>query len=667
MRKLVGFILFFLFIGAGAYLYALFFVVPGKIQGRLSEALARSGFEQVKYARTSASPGSVIFHEIRLDEKGFGAIEQVEISYSPLSFLLNGSGADLVKVKNLRLTGEISEDSGLTLAGWAIEDDLLKRLAGLSAETVLFEGAVVDLFSPVLGGLKLVFEGQAKRGGGENGEVSFLGRVRSKQAKLSFDSSVTGTLSEGGQLDITAKADELQVEVESLKLNRSSAQVNFVKYPDTAPTIAVQALATSLSWRNLPFGDMNIVIELKDGDFNLFAEGKAQGTEKINFSVGIKSGGEEKDTAYEVVITPENFSLLTSFLFRNGILKEGQAIPPLLANLKNPSLTFSFDDKILEGGETQGVWSLESEAQGLAIEGIFTKTDKAAAIWEARCKKASFTDEAEEGSLAPPFYTDIPLDCFIRWDGSVQPPQALWAAKTQIEDEEIHFGPLHLINITGLIGEKFNGNGPPERRSSLSFSLPLRKEISHKGKIALNLDATGAGLFESLDLSIYGGHVRAENFDLKGLSFPSPMTFKISDIDLEKYTKGLNLKTLSVTGRLGGVIPLFKNKDGLTIKSGLIQSQEPGVIKMPESLSLILFPGTDKQMTKIRAALKNYHYEFFELRLDGTVSGGVMISLNSRGNNPLMKDKKPIEMNFQIETQIGLLVRHMIPEAESAQ
>lgn len=659
MRKLFGFLLLLSVLAGCAYLYALYFFIPEQMKTHFSETLTKAGFEHVKYKSVSVSGGGVIFNGVTLDEKGFASVDRVEIRYSPISYLFRGGQADLVKIHKLRLTGELSDSHALTLAGWQVGDDLTKKLAAFSAHTVLIEESAVDLLSPELGGLKFEFEGQLKQGGGKNGELGFFGRVKSKQRKLGFDSSVTGTLSKNGQLDMTAKADELQIETGDLKLNRSSAEITFIKFPDSSPSIAIRALATSLSWRSMPFGDMNIIIERKDGDLNLFAEGKTQGTEKIDFSVGIKSGQEEA-TTYEIVASPENFSLLTSYLIRNGLIKEGLPLPPLMANLKSPALSVSFDDAIGTTPEAVGVWSLEAEAQGLSLEGEFAKKADKPDTWGARCTKASFTEEAEEGSLAPPFYTDIPLFCAIEWDSRVKPAQPIWGIRADIRGEELHFGPIQLMKITGQVGERYTGTGKPERRSTLTFELPIRKEIEHQGRIRINLDATGGGLIESINLSVYGGTIRADNFDLKGLSFPPQMTFKVSDINLTDYVKDLKLSNLVVFGHLGGVLPLVRRKGGLMIKDGLLQSQEPGIIRMPESLSYTLFPGPDKQMSTIRAALKNYHYEFFELRLDGTVSGSTMITLNSRGTNPDLQDKKPIEMNLQIETQIGVLVEHML-------
>ena len=161
--------------------------------------------------------------------------------------------------------------------------------------------------------------------------------------------------------------------------------------------------------------------------------------------------------------------------------------------------------------------------------------------------------------------------------------------------------------------------------------------------------------------------MRVDNFDLKGLSFPSKMVFKITDINLTDYLGGLNISGLTVYGHLGGVIPLIRTKGNVSIKDGLLQSQAPGIIKLPETLSNTLFPGSDPQMQTIREALNNYHYEFFELRFDGTVSGGVMVSLYSRGTNPDMVDKRPIEMNFQIETEISVLVEHMLAQSSKKQ
>ncbi|MCB1591398.1 MAG: YdbH domain-containing protein [Alphaproteobacteria bacterium] len=665
MRKLLGFVLVFLIALGCAYFYALYFYIPERIKSGFTDAIARAGFERFSYEESQSTAGLIIFRGITLDEKGFTKVEQVDVRYSPFTYLFQGGVADFIRVHRLRLTGEVSNDFDFSFAGWTLENGVFVKLAALSSKTLIFEGAAIDLYSPNLGGLKVLFDGQVKKNEARDGELAFLGRVKSQQKKFSFDASIMGTFSEKGVLDLKATADELQFDLDDFKLHRASAEITLLKYPDSLPTIAMRGPATSLKWRSLPFGDMNFVFERKDGEMNLFAEGKTLGPEKIDFSIGIKSGAD--GTNYDIVANPRDLPLLMTFLQRNALFKDKLPIPPLLANLKAPTLSLSFDDTLGKSPDFVGTWTLESEEQGLSIEGEFRRDENNEEAWLGNCTKASFTEEVEEGSLAPPFYTDIPLDCSLSWDGKTTPPGLTWTIKAVIENEELLFGPLRLLNIRGQVGEKYLGNGKAERRSVLAFNLPIKKGISHKGRIVLNLDADGSGLIKSLVLYIYGGQVRVDNFDLKGLSFPSKMVFKITDINLTDYLGGLNISGLTVYGHLGGVIPLTRTKGKLSIKDGLLQSQAPGIIKLPETLSNTLFPGSDPQMQTIREALNNYHYEFFELRFDGTVSGGVMVSLYSRGTNPDMVDKRPIEMNFQIETEISVLVEHMLAQSSKKQ
>ncbi len=129
---------------------------------------------------------------------------------------------------------------------------------------------------------------------------------------------------------------------------------------------------------------------------------------------------------------------------------------------------------------------------------------------------------------------------------------------------------------------------------------------------------------------------------------------------MNKFFADTGIKKFSISGEMGGILPLQRKDDKIYIKDGLLQSQEGGIVRLDESISNGLFPGSSKQMQKIRKALKNYHYEFFELRLDGKLSGAVMMTLSARGRNPDMKNKKPVELKLQIETELSLLFKPLL-------
>ena len=113
-------------------------------------------------------------------------------------------------------------------------------------------------------------------------------------------------------------------------------------------------------------------------------------------------------------------------------------------------------------------------------------------------------------------------------------------------------------------------------------------------------------------------------------------------------------------GEIGGVLPIILKEGNIHVNDGILQSQSSGIIRIPPYLVSGLFPGGSQRMREIRATLHNYHYEYFELRMDGLLNERVLITLNSRGYNPDLKNKKSIDINLQIETQIALLFENML-------
>jgi hypothetical protein len=658
MRKILTLLALLCLSVGGAYVYALYWYIPDKIKSRFAEGLQGLGFKLVAFESVSASGGSVTFNKISLDPKSFSGVEGLEIRYSAERFLLQGGQADSLRIRKMHLTGEISPSLDITLAGRTNDLSFLKSFKDIPAPAVIVEGATLELLHPEFGGLKIEFEGQIRKKAGKGGEVEILGRLKTAQKKLSFEGTVTGTVTPDGSLKAAIKTEPLQIELEGLKMSRSSGSFNFEIPAGKSLSLTSEIIAASLNWESIPLDDTKISLERKDNRLSFKAEGKTIGAEAIDFTATLKTD-EQGQSVKEVSLLPQNLLLLRDFLTKNSLLSPEQVFPSLLPLDLPLPVTFSFADPAKDG-VLNGQWAIENPEHTSGVRGSFLFNPQTKVL-TGLCEKTSLAmpealepsaQESDHGLLA---------NCSFSWDGQKTPPEAKADLAAEIKGLTLRYGPLHLYNLRGGVSEAKRTEGDPLKfLADLKFDLPLKPSIKYQGRMRVGFVPPDQGEIAAASLTVYGGSVRTDRIPLKDLELPDQVTLKISDISLRQFFTDTPLPTFKIDGRMGGVIPLIKSGKTLEIKDALLQSQDPGVIMLPDSISQMLFAGDDPQMKAMRTALKNYHYEFFEFRMDGSVSKGVLMTLNSRGMNPDLKDKRPIEINLQIETQPSFLIEHML-------
>ena len=258
MRNFLKFALFLSVMLGGTYVYVLLWYVPAQVEIRVSEALSKLGFGDAHIGSIESDFGKVTLKDISLDEKSFSQIGYLEANYTTFGYMLNDGLVERILVKELQLTGELSETFVPTIAGWQNGALLLDTLKKLPVKQMYLEDATVNLFSENLGGIQLDVEGQITRKSESNLEL--LGRVKSRQKKITFTSKVSGNLSPSGNLELVSETTELQLALDDLRINRATSEATFIVFPDQTVSLTVQAIAGSMYWKAIPFQDVNITI-----------------------------------------------------------------------------------------------------------------------------------------------------------------------------------------------------------------------------------------------------------------------------------------------------------------------------------------------------------------------------------------------------------------------
>lgn len=673
MRKILPFAITIFSLTAAfiaGYLY--FWFIPHTIERQVTQNFDKLGFEKLAYHSKAHGGGKLVFKDISVDADNFSKIDSITVKYSLLGYLTNGQRAQSLIVKNLKLTGELDQNGDPIISGWDQNKSLVSILAIIPAETIIFENASVDLLTHTLGGINIKSDIQITNS--PNKAAKIRGRVRSEQKKFGFDAQIEGLLSASGNIDIKADIQQIQILTSGYEIRRFNADLLLKKEPQKPMNISVEGIAGSVLWNKMPLGEVNINYESSADNFNIFAEGQTIGLEKIEFTSQINHV--DQLTHYETTITPALTKDLISYLRTHKIISNDPKLPAYILGIEQPIFTIetrispdtpNYDGtlKFLSGQpnfEINGYYKYQDEKKMLS--GNFEMPATTTALeFSNTTEKNSKSDNADSSEAIPtnsPFTIDISSQGAFEIEKWGSDKSNLdWAYELSSQNGEISYGSLKLQNIHGkLVHSNKREKNPSEL--VLNYTLPLRDIIPHEGSIVLNILQEKVPFIKKILLNIYSGHIEASELNFDNGRLPQNISLSIEDINLSALLQDTRIGGINMVGQMGGVLPLTLADGKIMVKGCILQSQGSGIARVSSYVSTELFPGYTKEMQKIRDALENFHYEFFEIRLDGDLSSSTMMTFKARGFNPDLPDKSNVDINLQIETPVTALLSNLI-------
>ncbi|MGH1377330.1 MAG: intermembrane phospholipid transport protein YdbH family protein [Alphaproteobacteria bacterium] len=640
---------------SGLSSYAYFTYIPKKIEQKIIDNFNAFGFENLKFGEISHKNGEIIFSDISLDKQSFSTIREISVKFSLLNFLLSPDYAQEISVKNLDLTGELSQSLSLSISGWVDNKNFLQKLRSIPATIINIESSNINILSEHLGGLKIGYDAQIQLSKLE--DIIIKGRANSTQRNLKFNTKLNGTISPSDKLSLVTEIEQLSMSYNDLKIRRGSAKLDFVNnIKDMTYDMSIESEIASVNWGGLPLRGVHAVLEKgNNNNYNLMADGKVFGIEEIEWKTHINKIDDIIET--NSTITPNSLGALVSFLRKNNQLDLKEDFPEIVSNLKDPILSISTTNN---NGTIGGELTASFQSPDFEVGGGFAynnENDRVAGIISVTDTKIEHKSTHKEGYTPTKFMLSSSGEFAI--NKIKNKPYLTWSMRTKVKDGVIDYGSFKIPNITSEF--TLNSKSKKITKEHLSFKLPLKRGIPQRGKINLNLSKReNTPLVKSIQLDVYGGRIKTQYPITNEGNLTSKNKLIVSDINIEKLFRDSGFKDIVITGQLGGVIPLHIDKDKMTVSGGILQSQGGGIIKMPKDVIAGLFPGGSKRMHRIRASLENYYYEYFEIRLDGDLNGRAMMTLNARGYDTTKRNEDPVDLNLQIETQISILFKNLL-------
>ena len=637
---------------AGAASYAYFVYIPEKVEQKITAHFNNFGFENLSIGEITRKNGYILFSDISLDEKKFSTIKNLSVHFSLFKFLLNPDHAQKIKVHGLTLTGELSEDMELTLSGWQNDKEFLQNFRKIPATMLTLENSTIDLLSDQFGGIKIDLDTQIRLAGAD--DITIKGRIKSKQKKLGFHAKIDGSISSDGRLSIHSETEQISLTRDHVAIKRGVAKIDILHALKSKETfVSVDANLASVNWQNLPLRDVHLTLEKSGKNYNFSADGRTYGPENIEWTSNINTVNDVIKA--ETTITPNNLAGLRTFLERNKRLTPGINFPGFALSFEEPVISVN---TVITNNTIEGDFKVLMSDPNFEITGLFMSDEETENIkGEFVLDPVDLTPLNEEGNTYDKtrFVVDAKGDFVIKGlsqDISKQ-PNLEWSAKANIDKGNLDFDILNIGNIKGKF--TYDSRTPDKTKSRLNLKLPIKSNFTHSGRLKLNITDKEKPMLQTMHFRIYDGKMRTELPIFTDGQIRKENKLVISDISLRQLFHDAGFNNIVVSGQMGGVIPFKIDDRKMSVSGGILQSQEGGIIRLPENIILDLFPGNTPKMYKIRAALENYRYDFFEVRLDGDMAGRILMTLNASGYNPDFKNKDPIDLNLQIETNISLL------------
>ncbi len=650
----------------GAASYAYFVYIPDKVEKKIIESFNNFGFEELEIGKLERKSGQIILSQITLDKDKFSTIDQVNIEFSLTKFLISPYSAQNIIVSGMKLTGDLKDDNNLSISGWTNAQKILANLQNFPAGTITFEKSHLDLLTKSFGGIRIKFDAMVNMK--STGTVEFKANLKTKQKKLGLSSKIEGNISSKGSVSLTSDIEDISINLPNISIKRGLAKfkaVHDLNYKDTSTNlISGEIDLASLRWNDLPLSSVKGTVEYNFDYYKADISGSTFGTTPIKWKSLIENKSEVIFS--ETTIEPNKLEDVLTFLKQNKNLLLSKDIPKLILNTNQPVITIR-NNYSRNPSKIVGDALIMVNHPKVSIKADY-RTDKngdvAGSIKLDKTPVKLHQVEIIQDEENPERKDNTRFDISAFGEFSVKnissAPNIEWFVHTNILDGVLDYEVLELSKIKGSVFIGGNKNAKNKKVKPLPFKLPLKSSIPYSGKIRVNIDNKNRPILDKIALKIYGGKIITKYPILKDHTLAKKNSLTVSDINISDLINDAGFKNIFIQGKLGGVIP-FEIKDGaMKVSGGILQSQNSGIIMLPEKMIAGLFPGNSRKMFNIRAALKNYHYEYFEIRLDGDLTDRVMMTLNARGRNPNIKNKESVDLNLQIETQISLLFKNLV-------
>ncbi len=623
MNKRLGLIPLAIFVGIGAYIGFQISQKPQYISAALPPAIAELGFKDVSFPQARTENGALIYSEIALDEDAFSQIGSLTAEYSPFSL---SKKLDRVTLKNLVLTGELSEDGVITIAGFEAPENLNPDFSKLP-KTLILEDFRLSLLSEKFGGINISGTSQIQNTGSE---LKMQGDISALQKQISINAKIEGQYNQNGFVDARIEIENGKFDLGPLKATRIAGLIlaNGENLSSIRTVSEIQAGA--MKFYDTPWQNTAITVDTKGNKPKAIVSAKSAGYEGLELSLTIPD-----------IFSPEEFvgqlhadtlGTAVNFLRSQSYISIDDQTVGTLDTLTNITTKFA--------KQTDFKFQIKDEANNASITGQFSPT--------------------EDGMNGEFISTPIPLvNISKQLAGSLE----LKGSLTHTDDD-----------ISGDVEANLQSVSIPFSFMTLSninatLKITDLKELNSETKKDIQCDIASFKLKKSCktSLQIRNGQLIANDLkvDAAGLKIFIPKStanktlMQFQEVNIGQLLRLFSDKNWSGSGKLDGSATFITENDKLTLERLTLTNNQAGTLKITDPTFFEMLEMEDLEKETMKFALENFHYDFLEIKAEGQFPDKIKVKVFGKGKNPILMQGRPFSLDFEIQPDFSKILKEI--------
>ncbi|MEX1153827.1 YdbH domain-containing protein [Parvibaculum sp.] len=208
-------------------------------------------------------------------------------------------------------------------------------------------------------------------------------------------------------------------------------------------------------------------------------------------------------------------------------------------------------------------------------------------------------------------------------------------------------GASGTVKLASLLPPRTRGTQTLRLRM-LEAGLPLEN-----GVVVFNMDRNGLRILDAR-WPFADGHIVLVSSGDDVFAPDARFNLTIEDVDLDALFRIVEVPGLSVTGRIGGTVPVAIRDGDPILLDGKLAAEENGIIVYIGVGSDI---GSGEETKLLTDALRNFHYTELTGGLSGNANGELVLRLGLKGANPDLYDGYPFAINVKLEGSLADVIR----------
>lgn len=205
-------------------------------------------------------------------------------------------------------------------------------------------------------------------------------------------------------------------------------------------------------------------------------------------------------------------------------------------------------------------------------------------------------------------------------------------------------------------GEQLQVDIPRLTVGELDPGVPLQHLIARQVSYSGHIDRLpqGTAAWQEVSGQVLGGEFTLPANRIR-LDRENPMQLQLSGLLLQDALALYPAEGLHGQATIDGNLPLTIGPSGIYVAQGWLQARQPGILRF-QSEQIRSLGQTNPSMQLVAEALEDFHFSLLDSKLDYEPSGKLVFNIRLEGQNPAVKNGRPIHLNLNLEEDLPALL-----------